>query len=471
MIHIALDGMNLKIETQEWGFYEALKEGLSAYAENYRFSPKYQSGTWDGKISMFRHKKVPYGLLTDVLRIYKEDYKHIPLTVDSEVQALFRTGLPVSEATGLKWDPADHQADCIVSCLQYSKGIIRLATGGGKSLIMAYVAKNLIENKLIKRQIIIVPNKTLITQLYENFLEYGFPAKALGKVYGDEKDWNKHVVISTWQTLSKNHDKLTMYDSVFVDEVQHAKSKEIKEILEKCEHAKYRLGFTGTMHDEKLDQWNVRAFLGPVLQDISAEYLQSIGWLAQCTINVVNINYKKELPKKMDYHEVKDTIFRNPFRLHKIRSIIASVKKGTVLLLVGKVEDEGQFLKEYLEQYFTDREIEFVSGDTKVKDREYWRKRCNSNKKIILIATYPIFQAGVDIPALANIIFAAPFKSKIRVLQSIGRALRKHVSKDGAVIWDLVDLGNKYTPEYGRIRQKFYYSEKFDVVESDITES
>jgi superfamily II DNA or RNA helicase len=143
-----------------------------------------------------------------------------------------------------------------------------------------------------------------------------------------------------------------------------------------------------------------------------------------------------------------------------------------VLLLVGKVETEGKYLQDYLEQYFSDREIVFISGSMSMEDREFWRNKCRDPKnKLILIATYPVFQAGVDIPALGNIIFAAPFKSKIRILQSIGRALRKHITKvHGAQIYDLVDHNNKWFATHGKIRERFYHTEKFRMIESDINE-
>lgn len=261
-------------------------------------------------------------------------------------------------------------------------------------------------------------------------------------------------------------------NDIVVSNCHTTKAVELKTILEQACNSHVRIGFTGTLPDDLIELWTIKGFLGPILKEISVDYLKNKGWLADCTINIINIHYKEDLKKEIDYHEAKDILFKKGVRLRTIRQLVANVKEGSVLLLVGKVETEGQFLQDYLEQYFSDRKIVFVSGKMSIEDREYWRMQCRDPKnKIILIATYPVFQAGVDIPALGNIIFAAPFKSKIRILQSIGRALRKHITKtNGAQIYDLVDHNNKWWDNHGKIREKFYYKEKFRVVELDINE-
>lgn len=219
MIEIKLEFPYIKLETRDFGFLSAVKEHFSGFAPGYRFSPKYEAGVWDGKIYMLRDRKLPYGLLTDLLKLYKKDFSHIQLVLDPALGRVFNT--PVKEATdltSLKWPAAEHQIECIAAALPYGKGIIRAATGAGKSLIMAYIAKNYFDAKYIKKLLIVVPSKSLIAQLESDFVDYGINENLIGKVFSGAKEWDKKIVISTWQSLANNHDKLPAFDAIFIDE-------------------------------------------------------------------------------------------------------------------------------------------------------------------------------------------------------------------------------------------------------------
>ena len=479
MIRLEKQGLWIKILTREWGFLEAVKEKFSGYANGYQFHPKYLAGVWDGKVFLLKDKKLPYGLLPDLLKFYKEEYSHIPLEIDPEVKAIFQTKDVDVDLGGMVFTAAFHQEQAIKVALKYRSGICRMATAGGKSFVMFAILKHLIKTNQLKKALIIVPNTLLVGQLHSNFTEeYGFDPSLVGKVYSKMKEWDKDIVISTWQSLMKNHDKLEMFSSVFVDEVQGAKAYQVSQILERLSNADIRLGFTGTLPDDEYDKWCIKSFLGPVLIDVTVDELQTQGWLSSSVIKMIQIHYKsfrkvfkiEDRDKKTPIaiaNETNGLIFKHPFRLRTLRKYLDRIEKGAALLLVGKVETEGKFLKDYLEQYYPDRDIVFVSGGTKEKEREEWRQKCKDpNCKIILIATYPIFQAGVDIPALAHVFLVAPFKSKIRVLQSIGRALRNHISKvNGATIYDLVDMDDGSNERNSSIRLMYYEREKFVVEE------
>lgn len=482
MIRLERHGLWIKILTREWGFLEAIKEHFSGYAEGYQFHPKYLSGVWDGKVYLMRDRKfLPYGVLPDLIKLYKREFSHIPLEIDDEVKSFFAIKNISVDYSNQVFTAAPHQKQAIEVALRFGSGIVRSGTGSGKSFIMYMILKHLFENNKIKRALIIVPNTLLVSQLYSNFVEeYGFDSSNVGKVYSKIKEWDKQIVISTWQSLMNNHDKLEVFDSVFVDEVHGAKSFQISRILEQLSNAHIRLGFTGTLPDDEYERLCIKSFLGPVLIDVTVDELQEKGWLAQCLIKRIKIHY--ENPKKIFkvedasnktniqiVNEINGMIFKNPFRLWVLKKYLDMIEKGAALLLVGKVETEGKFLKEYLEQYYPNREIIFISGGTKEKEREEWRQKCKDpNRKIILIATYPIFQAGVDIPALAHVFLVAPFKSKIRILQSIGRALRQHVSKfKGAFIYDLIDIDNGSNERNSEVRLSYYMRENFDVQDID----
>jgi superfamily II DNA or RNA helicase len=472
MIYVyKLDPLNITIHTEDIAYMRQLREYFTAYTEGYMFTPKFKAGFWNGKICMVNavKKSLPYGLLSDFVRFHKKCFPNIELTFDKGVSELFH-----GPALNIKYDlslkPRDYQQECVEIMLKHSKGIVRAATASGKSLIIAYVIKNLIDNKITKRHLIIVPTIMLVTQFFNDLIDYGFDKKLLGKAWQKEKQFDKTIVISTWQTMSRNHGKLADYDCVVFDECHLNKAHEVKKIAEKCTNAVYRLGFTGTLNDvNKLDMWNVKSYIGPVLKDYSSGELADRGYISKCNIKVINLEYESEY--EGDYNTVKDQIFINPFRLGVLENIVRKIN-GNVLLLVGKIEKEGKVLEEYFREKFagTDREIVFIYGATPVEERESWRVECEKRKNIILIASYGVMQLGVNIPSLKYIVLASPFKSKIRTLQSIGRALRQHVEKtDGAYVYDIADEC-KYLHIHGVKRLRYYHSEKFNVEEQVIKE-
>jgi len=301
-------------------------------------------------------------------------------------------------------------------------------------------------------------------------IEYGIPENMIGRVYSKMKEFHKPIVVSTWQTLSKNIDKLSTFDCVICDEVHSAKALTIKTILSRCCNAKFRYGFTGTMPPNKLDIWNVKSYLGPILKTFGAAELAELGYISHCKVNYINIEYDNKEKYKGEYNDVKDLVFTNPGRLNYLTNLLKTLD-GNVLVLVGKVEKEGQYLKDYLDKHNNShKEIVFIWGDTKPEEREYWRHELGKRKNIVLIATYQLFQMGINAPSLKYILFASPFKSKIRTLQSIGRALRKHDSKDSAIIYDIVD-NVLFLDDHGMRRRKYYLSERFEIEDSILHEN
>ena len=332
-------------------------------------------------------------------------------------------------------------------------------------MVIAYIILNLFENKQAEKAIIIVPTKGLIAQFYQDLIDYGFNADTLGMVFSKRKQWDKDIIISTWQSLSRQPKRLEIFDCIICDECHAAQAHVMKKLLSQSTKANYRLGFTGTLHNNDLDNWNTKAYLGPVIREYSAGFLADQGYISKCTVNVINIEYNTEY--EGDYHTIRDDVFQNPFRLKIIKHLAQNLDHN-VLLLVDKVEKEGEFLQNYLTNI--GKEVVFLSGRDDIDVREKWRHECMERDDICLIATYGIFQMGINIPNLKYIVLSAPFKAKIRILQSIGRALRQHANKEtGASIYDLTDQV-KFFNKYGIIRIRYYDTEDFKVKESVIRE-
>ncbi|MDY0194401.1 MAG: DEAD/DEAH box helicase family protein, partial [Aliarcobacter butzleri] len=286
----------------------------------------------------------------------------------------------------------------------------------------------------------------------------------VGRVYSKHSAWEKKIVVSTWQSLKNHLSNIKRFDCVIVDECHGSRADVMRNILKESS-AEYRIGCTGTMPDERLDELQIKSYLGPVVVDVSASELADLGYISQIQVLQYIIHHKTKFSK--DYNEAKTEIFQNDFRLNIIKNIV-DLSKQSILLLVGKVEVEGKFLKRYLTEtlQYNEDNIVFISGSMEAQNRELWRQKIiqNPNEKYIIIATVQCFSTGINIPNLSTLVFASPFKSKIPVLQSIGRVLRKHHSKNGAIVYDIIDENNKWFPKYGDIRYRYYTKEKFDVI-------
>jgi superfamily II DNA or RNA helicase len=457
--------LTIQIQTDDCEYVSKMMDRFTKMVPGFQFMPQYRSGFWNGRVCMIDKFTLtfPYGILFDYIRIHKKEFPRNILKIDNKIKDLFKLSKEIEYYYDLKFEPRPYQLDCIEASLKHTKGIIRSATASGKSLVITYVIWNLIKNNLSNKAIIIVPSTSLIKQFHDDMVEYGIPDNWIGEVFAKKKEWDNRITISTWQSLTRNKDRLSKYDCVIVDEVHHSKSKSLKDILGLCKNAFFRLGFTGTMPPDELDSWSTKAYLGPIIREYSAGELASDGWISKCTVNFLSLEYLNEDWGGL-YTDVKQQIFENEFRLNVIKDMVNELNHN-VLLLVGKVEDEGELLKKFLTEKNVQKEVIFLSGKDNVDVREKWRKECIKRRNISLIATYGIFQQGINIPNLKYIILASPFKSKIRVLQSIGRSLRKHSDKEnGAQIFDIHD-DVKYLGEYGVIRLRYYSSEKFTVNE------
>ncbi len=469
MINISLyDNLNIQFECDDYSFMRALKENFTDYATGFLWSPKFKAGMWDGKISVFNwtHKTLPYGLLLDSIRFIKKEYPDKTLSVNTNVSGLFK-GNTISPNYDLNLIPRPYQADCIESALKYSKGLIVSSVASGKSLLIAYIIKHLLDNKICKKALIIVPTIQLVSQFYSDLQSYGLTKYTVGRVWAKEKEFGSDIIISTWQTISKHPEILATIDCVVVDECHMAQARIISATLQHCTRATYRLGFTGTLSPSKLDTWNVQSYLGPVIRTYGAGELSDLGYVSKCNIQMYSIEYTNEF--EGTYAEIQDAVFNNQYRLGLIANIVNQAD-GNVLLLVGKVEKEGTVLRDYLHNHLKDREVVFIYGATEKDVRETWRKDMDKRKDIVLIATYQLFSMGINIPSLKHLVLAAPFKSKIRVLQSVGRTLRLHADKpDGAYVYDVLDE-TKHFFESGTKRMRYYASERFNIVEHEMKE-
>jgi len=461
--------LDISLETDNQDYLKGVHNFFEYYVKNYRWMKAYQSHGWNGKRSVFKKstRSLPYGLLTDVVKYTMLKWKNeISVEIDNDVKVMYK-GINHNINWNLLYTPHYYQEEIITAALLNAKGIFKAPTASGKSLIASYIVRELLERGETNQAIIIVPTIGLVGQFKGDMIDYYIDESSIGMVDKDHKEWKKSIVVSTWQSLKNNTRELRRYNAVLVDEVHGVRGDVLHDILQQS-NAFWRLGFTGTMPQDPLEALQVKSYLGPLLKSYKSSKLADEGYIATCNVVKINVSYNREF--KGDYSDVKNEVFSSPFRLNIISSIVRGVN-GSILLLVDKIEKEGDILEQHIKENFPDKQVVFLHGSVDSETRMFWQKKCHDEKNVVLIATFGIFQLGINIKSLMYGVLCSSFKSSIRVLQSIGRTLRKHPTKEGggAYIFDINDMV-KFLDKHGHEREKFYGIEEFNVIDVNISE-
>lgn len=463
--------------------YFELRKFLTFKAKDYLFSPKFKAGIWDGNITYLdKDGKFPIGLYSKFCEFCEKfSYKHIldfpknsfgnkmsDETLESFLDVVFPPDVNIY--------PYDHQIEAISKAIQFGRGVLNLATSSGKSLIIYSLVRYLLARN--KRLIIIVPNISLVEQLYSDFKnDYGWEnaGKHVCLNYGGKQlDLSKSILLTTWQSVYKNDDQFfSVFDSLIVDEAHSMKGKSISEIGKKCSKADFRIGLTGTMPENEADFSAVVGYLGPVIHKVMSKELIDKGIISQIKIKNLLVRYPEEMKvARKNYQKEVDDIGNYPNRNKALDHIINSVKpKENVLILVTKIE-HLRGVKLYIEKNFKKRTVYEIYGKTDGDAREEIRRKLEKEEDAILVASYGTFSTGANVKKLHHIVLYSSYKSQIKVLQSIGRGLRKHETKEFVTIWDVVDdlrytdgrktFKNHTYRHWEQNRLKYYEEQQFD---------
>lgn len=467
---------------------QELSEHFCFFVPGYKFMPAYRNRMWDGKIRLFdMRKKVLY---TGLFEYLKEFAKLRNYTIEVEEDAFY--GRPdedlnhdieafLSEirlsVNGEGITPRDYQLTALSLLLNKTKSLLLSPTASGKSLII-YLALRYYLEMYDNDVLIIVPTTSLVEQMYSDFADYSQfdnwnAQKECHKIYAGREKYNfkQRVTITTWQSIYKeNHSWFQRYGMVVGDEAHNFKAKSLTAILEKCTEAKYRIGTTGTLDGTQTHQLVLEGLFGPVYKVTTTKELIDRSALANLDIKVLLLKYKDDICKmvaKSKYQEEVDFIVKYEPRNNFIANLAVDLK-GNTLVLFQFVEKHGKPLHDILKtKVDKERKLFYVSGETDVDTRESIREITETQENAIIVASMGTFSTGINIKRLHNIIFASPSKSQIRVLQSIGRGLRK--TKDGidTKVFDIADdlhwkSKKNYTLNHAAVRIKIYSKEKFN---------
>jgi superfamily II DNA or RNA helicase len=327
------------------------------------------------------------------------------------------------------------------------------------------------------KTLILVPTTSLVEQMTSDFIDYGWKEEYIHRVYAgqDKTHKTKPVIISTWQSVYKMHSQyFSQFGCIIGDEAHTFKAKSLTDIMVRSRDVKYRFGLTGTLDGTETHRLVLEGLFGQVKKVTTTKELMDNKTVAQLDINCVVLKHTEEEAQRVRYYtyaEEINYIVSHPKRNKFLENLCKSVK-GNTLLLFQLVEKHGVILHNEIKKL--DRKVFFVYGGTTTSTREEIRAIAEKETDAIIIASYGTFSTGVNIRNINNIVFASPSKSRIRVLQSIGRGLRQTETKSSVRLFDIADnLTYKSRPNftYRHFRQRLniYKEEQFQYKVDRIT--
>ena len=463
---IIKDEVNVRFENLDVITRRKISDKLKYFLPYAYHLPSYKLGRWDGHIRFCDIGGRTYlNLLDRILPIIEDQDYEIDIE-DQRQKHEFNfdaidESLHFNKTWGKKHPQAgqpivlrDYQVKTINSFLEQPQCLQEIATGAGKTIITATLSQ-LVQK--YGRSIVIVPNKSLVTQTEEDYKTIGLD---VGVYYGERKEFDKQHTICTWQSLNVLLKKSKKYEvdirigdflrdvvCVMVDEVHQAKADVLKTLLTgPFSNVPIRWGLTGTIPKEDYEMASLQASLGEVIFKLSASELQEKGVLAKCHVNIMQTqdtqvfsNYANELTHLVTNNE----------RLGFIVDLIDKIRaKGNTLILVDRIKS-GQMLEELIVDSV------FIQGRTKMEDRAEEYDEIATEQHKVIIATYGVAAVGVNLPRIFNLVLLEPGKSFVRVIQSIGRGIRKAEDKDHVEIWDITSTC-KFSKRHLTTRKKFY---------------
>lgn len=458
--------LHIKVECEP-AYAQELSDYFTFDVPGAKFMPAVRKRHWDGKIRLFNSvTRTIYAGLTN----YIVDFcnaRGYPVEVDKKLttRAIFEDSEvdDLAKSIQLTLEPRDYQKSAIAHAVRNRRCLLLSPTASGKSLIIYMLCRHYATMK----KLIVVPTTALVHQMASDFEEYGYSKEVQKITAGADKEIKHEITVTTWQSIYKLPKKwFKQFNVVIGDEAHLFKAKSLTNIMSKLDNTPYRFGFTGTLDGSQTHRLVLEGLFGPVEKVTTTADLIEKKNLADLKINICVLKHTKEnrtAQARAKYRDeinyLVDSASRNEFIIN-----LCKVLEGNSLLLFNFIR-HGQELFDMAKAL--NKNCHFVYGGVKGEERNEIREIVESDSNALIVASYGTFSTGINIKNLHNIIFGAPSKSKIRVLQSIGRSLRTHESKDKSKLYDIVDDLQKgkwinYTLKHYGERVKIYNEEQFE---------
>lgn len=468
------DQVNCKFTDLEASTRRKMVDALKFMPGYARHTPAFKMGRWDGYVNFATiGGGTSINLLDKVLPIVLSDGYHVDIVDNRKPFSVDLGTIEDDYLSDYCWPDhhrlageaiilAEHQVRAVNTYLQNHQCLMEIATGAGKTILTAALAKRIEEKIPEGRTLTIVPSKSLVENTEDDFKMVDLDC---GVFFGDRKEWGHKHIVATWQSLSvfakKSKGRAMEIDSslkeylrgvvaVIVDEAHSSKAVELKNLLSDpkgCAHVPLRWGMTGTIPDEEYDLYAILGVIGPKMGEITAKELQEAEVLSTCEINILQTD--EAHLKFEDYHQANAFLVSDRDRMRWLASKIEELQKtGNVLVLHEKL-----VTAEELSALMPNMRI--VDGSMSLKKRNAIYKSVNDDTNDVICATYGVAAVGINIPALHHLVLIEAGKSIVRVIQSVGRGLRRTNKKLHVEIWDVCS-NNKFSKKHMKDRIKRY---------------
>ena len=367
----------------------------------------------------------------------------------------------------LRLELRDYQTEVVQTALKSGFGIIELATAGGKTLIMSSILENIYHQNPNFKCLLIVPDLGLVSQSYNDFKDYGVSYTYSTWTGNSELDLSTNVIIANMGILQSELSDTEWTENVdllIVDEVHKVRrGNKINNLLKKI-YTIHKLGFTGTLPEDILDQWNIFSKFGDVIYSKMSHELKAESYVTPAKVTALVLNYKSapifertldSTPADEYINEIRFLIV-NEFRNGVIKHLCNKFDNNSLVLV--DLIDHGQAIYDTIVKDTT-KEVYFIRGEVEVDERKRVQELMEKQSNICVIAISKIFSTGINIKNLHYLIFAGGGKAKVKIVQSIGRGLRLHEDKKELIIFDIAD-NLKYGMSHYQKRKQLYAQEK-----------
>lgn len=476
-----------------------LRDFFTFRAKNYKFHPMYKSRVWDGNIRLFNINTslIPTGLAPKIIgwatnQGYTLDVKNAAAYIEE-----FTTAEEFIQSLNLpkKIARRDYQDRAFSDSIRKKRSVIVCPTASGKSLIIYMAIRKLVDMLPNEKGLLVVPTTSLVEQMYSDFAEYGYDVenhchrvhgqvkKSTGRVpslvqktpvFSDRRDTELPITITTWQSIQKQPKEwFEQFSWIVGDEAHHFQAKALTYIMENLVNAEFRIGTTGTIEDGKVHSLTLQGHFGPIKEYVTTKELMDAGLVSKLNIQSLVLKHDKDVcdfrrKEKWDYQKEIEYLIGNEKRNTFIVNL-ALKQKGNCLVLFNHVEKHGAVLEKKFADTLHTKKVFYIHGGIKTAEREVIREYVNTHDDCVILASYGTFSTGINLPNLQTAIFGIGFKSKVRVLQSIGRALRLDGKDNSATLYDIADdmSGGKRNENFAlthfKERLALYYKQQFNV--------
>ena len=458
----------INIKCNDISLFKRIRDYFSVPNKGAQFAKKYNKFIPSRKFLITPTGQCDIGMFWEIKNFLLEQQIIINIHIDKQLQEKLACSIKIPILDNLNLKLRDYQYNSVKAALETGRGICVLGTGAGKTLTTATLIEcffNYFKKDKHFKCLVIVPDLSLVNQTYTEFINMGVNFTVTRWTGSIIPDLNSNCIICNISILQSKFDLnewIKHVDILIVDEAHKIKAQETSKIINNI-NTIHKFGFTGTLPIDKEDKWSVIGKLGPVLTIKTSAELRTENHLVNAEVKILNLKYKQNYNFK--YKDELNFLYCNSYRNNIITKICEKFQNN-ILILVNHII-HGETLLEYFKN--SNKQVFFIRGDVSVDDRDKIKDILEKENNIVCIAISAIFSTGINIKNIHMILFAAGGKSFIRTVQSVGRGLRLHPSKDKLIIIDIQDE-LKYSFNHGEERKKIYDNEQIPFIEKQLVE-